>query len=309
MNMKTYTKFMLCMAPVIILGSINQYYYLYLRNGGEFAVDKLEQLAAILLTAAIIRLLPGKPNYSGWLYSAPLYFCILPGTSGFLLTLFAFAGGVLLSRLQGRVNGHDYGLNPAVAGRLIIFLWDPPFSAADALTGATPLSHCLLRSGAVFCPDSHTVALLSGAWGGAIGETSKIAVLLGGAGLVIFRLYKPDYLIAATAGALGAWLLAGYGFSADSLIQFWHVLLMGSLLFGVIFMTTDRFTLSLGYRGRICFYFLVGLLCFSVRFTPWFAEGTLLALIAAQLIFMLCDGLLACLRARHRQEQRKKTGP
>ncbi|MDR0323351.1 MAG: RnfABCDGE type electron transport complex subunit D, partial [Treponema sp.] len=175
---------------------------------------------------------------------------------------------VLVKQLFGGI-GKNFA-NPAITARVVMFLafsttmttWAVPFKMAplfipsdfnlDTITGATPLM--LLGRGEAL-PGLWDMFL--GRHGGCIGETSELALLLGGLYLVIrgvIKWYVPFSYIAVVfilTAALGA----------DPLFH----ILSGGLFLGAIFMATDYVTTPLTNSGRVIFGIGAGLLTVLIR--------------------------------------------
>lgn len=179
-----------------------------------------------------------------------------------------FVGGAIAIVLGKQVFGGTgvNPFNPAAVGRVLLLVafpahmttWTAPL---DGVSGATPL---VVGGG-------DAVALTLGTVGGSLGETSVVAILLGGIALLVLRLADwrlPAATIAGTAAA--AWVLGG-----DPLF---HVL-SGGLLFAAFFMATDWATTPLTRRGRIAFGIGLGFLTVAIRLWGAYPEGVSFAIL------------------------------
>ena len=95
-------------------------------------------------------------------------------------------------------------LNPALAGRAFLMLsypvpmttwvlpgqenWVSIISAADAVTGSTPLSADFMKNGIL--PDASLADMFIGNVGGCVGEVSAIALLIGGIYLIARKVIR-----------------------------------------------------------------------------------------------------------------------
>jgi len=159
-------------------------------------------------------------------------------------------------------------VNPAAAGRIFAFISFttimnafplPSVSAINdtVITGATSLQSFLSDGTSLSLVD----LLLGSGVAGAIGETCKIAILIGWIFLAVRKIIVPflPAISIATAG-LVAVCLNGFDFSA-----FLPTVLSGGLLFGAVFMATDYATNALTLKGNIIFFILFGALTAVLR--------------------------------------------
>jgi Na+-translocating ferredoxin:NAD+ oxidoreductase subunit D len=173
--------------------------------------------------------------------------------------------------------------NPALVGRAFIqaafpvamATWTKPlvWAATDAETAATPLG--LMKFEGQGTPLSQ---LFFGNIGGSLGETSALALLIGGAflyhkGYIEWRI--PAGFIGAVALFAGVLRLidpAGY---PDPLF---HVL-AGGLLLGAIFMATDYVTSPFTPSGKLIFGVSAGLIVMIIRTWGGLQEGVMYAIL------------------------------
>ena len=137
----------------------------------------------------------------------------------------------------------------------------------DAITRATPLAK---EAGA---ETYHFAQLFLGNVPGCIGETSAIALLLGGAYLIYKRYikwYVPAYYIAAVF--IMVLILPSQIAAPWAKNPFYHVF-AGGLILGAFFMATDMVTSPLTKRGLIIFAIGAGVLTTLIRFYSGYPEG------------------------------------
>lgn len=155
-------------------------------------------------------------------------------------------------------------VNPAVTGRIFIFIsfqamvtpWLLPM-ASTPTTGATNLE--LLFGGSSM---SILDLFLGTNLGGCIGETCKLAILIGGVYLAVTKIINIIYpLITIAVSGLFAVCLGGFDFSL-----FLPFILSGGLIFGAIFMATDYTTTPNTTLGNIIYFIMLGLLVTGLRF-------------------------------------------
>lgn len=168
-------------------------------------------------------------------------------------------------------------VNPAVTGRIFMFI---SFSitvytacniaAVDTgsriFTGATHLSGYLLGG-----DETGKMSLLDLFLGtgvaGCIGETCKLALVLGYIYLVVRRVIKwwQPLLFIVVACFLSV-CLAAIGSKSFDIALFLDYMLSGGLMFGAIFMATDYVTSPKGVYGQIVYYVALGVLTAVLRY-------------------------------------------
>ena len=137
----------------------------------------------------------------------------------------------------------------------------------DAITRATPLAK---EAGA---EAYHFSQLLIGNIPGCIGETSVIALLLGGAYLIYKRYinwYVPVYYIATVF--IMVLILPPRIATPWANNPFYHIF-AGGLFLGAFFMATDMVTAPLTKRGLVIFAVGTGVLTAIIRFYSGYPEG------------------------------------
>ena len=185
--------------------------------------------------------------------------------------------------------GHNF-MNPALAGRAFLMASWPaamtrfvaPFSrldivdVTDAITSATPLSP-------EFAGNVSAWNVFLGNVGGCIGETSALALLIGGAYLLIRRIitWRIPVCYLATVAVLSA--LCG----ADVSVQ----LLSGGLMLGAIFMATDYTTSPVTPLGQIIYAVGCGVLTCVIRFAGGYPEGVSYSILLMNIATPLIDKL------------------
>lgn len=175
------------------------------------------------------------------------------------------------------IGKHAFGglganpFNPALVGRAFLLAsfvgpmttWPRPF---DGVTGATPLIE--IASTGTY---SDMWSLVTGATGGSLGETSAVALVVGGAaliwkGIVDWRI--PAGIIGTTA--IFAWLVGASPLA--------HIL-SGGLLIGAFFMATDWVTSPITRKGKWIFAVGIGVLTMVIRLWASAPEGVSYAIL------------------------------
>lgn len=181
--------------------------------------------------------------------------------------------GAIVSIALGKMLFGGLGqnvFNPALVGRAFVQAsWPVAITSfsLDGMAGATMLDamkrgvpDILIKEGNPY------VEALIGRMGGCLGETSAIALLLGGAYLIYKKQidWKMPAIIIGTVAVLTG--IAG----RDPLM---HVL-SGGLMLGAFFMATDMVTSPVTPKGKIIYAFGIGALISLIRMKGGYPEGT-----------------------------------
>jgi electron transport complex protein RnfD len=182
---------------------------------------------------------------------------------------------ILVKQLFGGI-GKNFA-NPAITARIVMFLsfsvtmtsWVAP----DGVTGATPLAIIAKGTPELLPPLQD---LLLGVRGGCLGETSVLALLLGGAYLLIRRVIS-WHIPVAFIGTVGLFtLLLGQ--------QPLYQMLSGGLILGAFFMATDYVTSPQTNWGKILFGFGAGFFTVLIRVYGSFPEGVSYAILLMNIL-------------------------
>lgn len=187
-----------------------------------------------------------------------------PGTAWWTAALATFIGIGLAKELMGGLGWNRF--NPALFGRLAVILIYPlfyyitmgfaplriHFNPIDTITQATPLA--LLKQGANLPALSE---LFFAYPGGALGETSALALLVGGA----YLLYKKHITWHTPVFIMGAVVIMALLFGEHPLYH----LFAGGVVIGAFFMATDWVTSPITPRGKMIFGAIIGVLLMVFR--------------------------------------------
>ena len=159
--------------------------------------------------------------------------------------------------------------NPAITARIVMFLAFSKTMTAwffpDAVSTATPL--VMMANGETM----DYVKLFLGNYGGCIGETSTLALLIGFAYLLIRGVISWHTPVCFVGTVFVLSLILGQ----DAVGQ----ILSGGLMLGAIFMATDYSTTPSTTWGRVLFGIGAGLLTVLIRFYGAYAEGVSFAIL------------------------------
>ena len=221
--------------------------------------------------------------------SIPLWMAVV-GSVFAIIIVKQFFGGL----------GHNF-MNPALGARAFLLAsWAlamttfyepgtllPLFGTPDAVSSATPL--------VAYAEGSTKFSYLSlflGTTGGCIGETSALAILIGGLYLIIkkvIRIRVPLVFIGTVA--LGTWLFAGNAGigTGDPLYQ----ILSGGLMFAAFFMATDYTTSPTTPKGQIVFAVGCGIITVLIRVWGGYPEGISYAILLMNIATPLIERITA----------------
>lgn len=235
----------------------------------SMAVACASEATAQLVRRQRVTALDGSALVTGLLLALNLP----PGLPLWMAALGSAFAVVLGKQAFGGLGANPF--NPALLGRAFLALsfpaqmasWQPLGGAlADAVSGATPLTLFKLEQ-----VETPLWRLFLGNVGGSLGETSALAILLGGVFLVWRRVV--DWRV--PAGTLGTVAVLAALFGQNPLFH----LLAGGLMLGAFFMATDMVTGPISAAGRWFFGIGVGLLVVVVRLFGDMPEGVSYAIL------------------------------
>jgi len=204
--------------------------------------------------------------------------------------------------------------NPAMVGRtfltacfgMLMTTWmvpatiDPampkisPENMMDARTQATPLGWSKIaikdRNGAKLFNEEQFKATVVGEIGGCLGETSVIALLIGGLYLLIRRTINFHIPLAVLLSAFIFGSIA-YLIDSDAYMEPLFHLTSGGMLLCVFFIATDPVTAPLTRRGMWIFGAGVGTITMLIRIVGAYPEGVMFSVLLMNAVTPLIDRL------------------
>lgn len=209
----------------------------------------------------------------------------------------AFFAIIVVKQLYGGL-GQNF-MNPALAGRCFLMISfagkmtdfavsDSFRGVVDTVSGATPLA-ALKQNG--FTDSSVSVLhMFIGDIQGTIGETSALAILIGAAILLVFKVIDlkiPLTYIGSFAVFVILYMLGtGKGFDVNYLFS--HIF-GGGLMLGAWFMATDYVTTPITPRGQYVYGVCLGVLTAVFRLFGGSAEGVSYAIIFCNLLVPMIE--------------------
>lgn len=252
------------------------------------------------IAEVIFSMTRGHEVNEGFFVTSILYALTLPPSTPLWMVAMGIVFGIVLGKEVFGGTGKNF-LNPALTGRAFLFFaypaamsGDAVWTAVDGFSGATALSAAASDGVAGILASNITwFDAFVGTIPGSLGETSTIAILLGGALLVYTKIANWRIIAGVMIGMIGTTLLLNM-VSSDTNPMFampwyWH-LVTGGFAFGMIFMATDPVTASHTNTGRWIFGGLIGLMVILIRVVnPAFPEGMMLAILFANIFAPLID--------------------
>ena len=235
----------------------------------------------------------------GFFVSSVLFALIVPATIPLWQVALGITFGVVVAKEIFGGTGRNF-LNPALAGRAFLFFayptnisGDAVWTAVDGFSGATSLS--VAAQGGLQALQSHLswVDAFLGNMQGSIGEVSTLAILIGGAFIVLTGIASWRIIGGVMLGMIAVSTLFNViGSDTNQMFAlpwYWH-LVMGGFAFGMVFMATDPVSASFTNKGRWAYGILIGAMVVLIRVVnPAFPEGMMLAILFANLFAPLFD--------------------
>lgn len=202
----------------------------------------------------------------------------------------SFVAIVVVKQIFGGI-GQNFA-NPAITARIVLMVsfttpmttWPLPkqiLEASDAVTGPTPLG--ILNMGTDLASLPSNMDLFLGFVGGSLGETSAVALLIGGIYLILRRVIEPTIPLAFIGTVFVFALLAGQD-------PFFHIF-AGGVMLGAFFMATDYSTSPLTTPGKIIFGIGCGLLTMVIRLFGSYPEGVSYSILLMNILTPHIDNL------------------
>ena len=264
----------------VIIAMLPALFWAIYNFGFKALLSVVVSVVACLFWEWLYRKLLKKPQSIGDLSAVVtgmlLAFVCPPELPWWALVIGAFFSIVVVKQLYGGI-GCNF-LNPALAGRAILLAsyatamttWTLPTSKLDTVVStATPLA--IMKEGTVEkfteLTTNYSVAdMFIGRVGGSLGEVSALALLLGGAWLLIRKVISWHTPV-AFIGTVAILTLISAPAGIDNVQYMLYNVFGGGLMLGAIFMATDYATSPVTKPGQLIFGIGCGLItCFIRRF-------------------------------------------
>ena len=259
------------------------------------------------LTFAIIR--KHEVN-EGFLVSCALIPLTMPPDVPLWQVFIGTSFGIIIGKeIFGGVGTNVF--NPALTARAFMYFAFPTKISGDKVwaigpdgySGATALAipanpvEYDTASNLFAASTQFDFSLMNMFWGlipGSIGETNKLLILGGAFFLIYCGIASWRIIVSSVIGLVFTAfifnLLSGFSTNAMLTITPLQHLLIGSFLFGTVFMATEPVTSSHTNTGRWIYGFLIGVLTVIIRsINPAYPEGVMLAILIMNMFAPLID--------------------
>ena len=255
-----------------------------------------------LLVEFIFAIIKGHEVEEGYLVTGMLVPLIVPIDIPLWMLAVAVVFGVVIGKEVFGGTGMNI-LNPALTIRAFLFFAYPTWMSgdkvwvheaveragtADAISGETLLGAYAQNSSLA---GIDYMDMFFGFIPGSVGETSKLLIILGAAILIFTKVGSWRIIFSTVIGALvmglifngvvdAGWIGESSKFYGLMSVPFWQHLIIGSILFGAVYMATDPVSASQTNKGKWIYGFLIGFISIMIRvFNPAYPEGVFLAIL------------------------------
>ncbi len=234
----------------------------------------------------------------GFFVSSVLFALCCPPDLPLWMVALGISFGIVVGKEVFGGTGKNF-LNPALTGRAFLYFAYPAYMSGDAVwtavdgyTGATMLSLAAADGLNGLVNTSSWSDAFFGFIHGSIGETSTLAILLGGVLLLYMRIASWRIVAGVLFGSSVFALLLNTIDSTNPMMSlpfYWHWVI-GGFAFGTFFMATDPVSASMTDVGKFYYGVLIGVMTIMIRvLNPAFPEGIMLAILFANLFAPLID--------------------
>ncbi len=254
-----------------------------------------------LLVEFIFAVIKGHEVEEGYLVTGMLVPLIVPIDIPLWMLAVAVIFGVVIGKEVFGGTGMNI-LNPALTIRAFLFFAYPTWMSGDkvwvhqaveragtpdAISGETILGSYAQNA----TVDYDYMDMFLGFIPGSVGETSKLLIIFGALFLIFTKIGSWRIILSTLVGALvmglifngvvdAGWIDNTSKFYGLMSVPFWQHLIIGSILFGAVYMATDPVTASQTNKGKYIYGFLIGFISIMIRvFNPAYPEGVFLAIL------------------------------
>ena len=199
-----------------------------------------------------------------------LFSFVIPVNMSLIYVIIGSIVSIALGKMVFGGLGHNI-FNPALVGRAFVQAsWPVAITtfALDGKAGATVLDAMkrgLPLDGALIEGGNQYVQAFVGRMGGCLGETSALALLIGG----IYLIYRGQIDWKMPALIIGTVFVLTWAMGGDPVMH----ILSGGLFLGAFYMATDMVTSPYTPKGKIIFALGLGLLISLIRMKGGYPEG------------------------------------
>ncbi len=232
----------------------------------------------------------GHEVNEGFLVSGILIPLIVPVSTPLWMVAVATIFAVIIGKEVFGGTGMNI-VNPALLARAFLFFAYPSNMSgdkvwiaeqADGTTGATPLGDLLTATDKTQIDALPSVMeSFIGTIPGSVGETSTLAILLGGLFLLFTGIASWRVMLSVFAGGYAMGLIFNAVDTNVYMALPAHMhLVIGGFAFGAVFMATDPVTAAQTNTGKYIYGILIGVIAVLIRVVnPAYPEGMMLAIL------------------------------
>jgi len=254
-----------------------------------------------LIVEFIFAVIKGHEVEEGYLVTGMLVPLIVPVDLPLWMLAVSVVFGVIIGKEVFGGTGMNI-LNPALTIRAFLFFAYPTWMSGDkvwvhdavnragtpdAISGETILGSYAQNQDIIYSLSDMFYGFIPGS----VGETSKLLIVFGALFLIFSKIGSWRIITSTLLGALVMGLIFNgviesgiitnsskfYGLMS---VPFWQHLLIGSILFGAVYMATDPVTAAQTNKGKWIYGFLIGFISIMIRvFNPAYPEGVFLAIL------------------------------
>ncbi|EDP95533.1 NADH:ubiquinone reductase (Na(+)-transporting) subunit B [Kordia algicida OT-1] len=282
----------------------------------------------------LFAVIKGHEVEEGYLVTGMLVPLIVPVDIPLWMLAVAVIFGVVIGKEVFGGTGMNI-LNPALTIRAFLFFAYPTWMSGDKVWvhGAVERSQQIAAGQNVDAISGETLlgayaqnSTLPGIdywdmfWGlipGSVGETSKFLIIIGALFLIFTKVGSWRIMLSTIIGALvmglifngvvdAGWIPDTSKFYGLMSVPFWQHLIIGSILFGAVYMATDPVTASQTNKGKWIYGFLIGFISIMIRvFNPAYPEGVFLAILLMNVFAPTIDHYVVQANVKKRMKRLK----
>ena len=249
----------------------------------------------------LFAVIKGHEVEEGYLVTGMLVPLIVPIDIPLWMLAVAVIFGVVIGKEVFGGTGMNI-LNPALTIRAFLFFAYPTWMSGDkvwvheavdragtseAISGETILGSYAQNQDIIYSISEMFYGFIPGS----VGETSKLFIILGALVLIFTKIGSWRIILSTILGALFMGVIFNLVVDAELIsesskfyglmsVPYWQHLLIGSILFGAVFMATDPVSASQTNKGKWIYGFLIGFISIMIRvFNPAYPEGVFLAIL------------------------------
>jgi Na+-transporting NADH:ubiquinone oxidoreductase subunit B len=255
----------------------------------------------------VFAVIKGHEVEEGYLVTGMLVPLIVPVDIPLWMLAVAVVFGVVIGKEVFGGTGMNI-LNPALTIRAFLFFAYPTWMSGDKVWvhGAVERDQAIAAGANLDAISGETILgtyaanndvaytywdMFMGLIPGSVGETSKILIIIGGLFLIFTKIGSWRIMLSTVLGALAMGLIFNAVVDAGVItesskffglmsVPFWQHLIIGSILFGAVYMATDPVSAAQTNKGKWIYGFLIGFISIMIRvFNPAYPEGVFLAIL------------------------------